>query len=128
MNVKPKRAETPPSPFAFNPEKPVIKIVVSPDLETLSVIPMTARIKAGTPIEWAVWVVGEDGVPRPRRGTWLLAFRDVKAVGHNQVRSGARGDQAATAGEPGRYHYKVMVTVGGRIYADVGCPSMEIKR
>jgi len=123
------RMETPsPSPLRFDPSSPVINVIVNPGTRDVVVIPTVVHLKVGQTVSWALWVGEGDKVARSADACCLLTFRDVNAVDKNEIRGGPGKAASAKTRKPGRYHYKVMVAVGGVIYADVGCPSVTIER
>lgn len=124
-----------PKALQYEPAKPEIHIYVNPATSDITVAPTVAHLETGLEVKWKVFEVNNKGeFQHVANAGYLLTFRDVNAMGTNEIRGGPsakvqQGNQASppTTRKPGRYHYKVMVSIGDVIYADVGCPSMILR-
>jgi hypothetical protein len=125
-------------------------IVVNTGTKEITVVPTLARVEKDDVITWELYT-GDliQGQPKQSAGALLLVFPEGKPMkmrlpgrGKGKLvsaveipspprRDGGQGPTPATAtGTVGDYygifHYKVMASIDGVVYADVACSTMEV--
>lgn len=110
-------------------------------LPQLTVDPTAARVLHGDTVSWTAAVFGADGKAVPGPTSILVVFSDGRPLGEEvkiddgrtvpvgrvEIRSkdGATGKKRVIA-LSGLFHYRVIVSTPGQIFADVGCPSITV--
>jgi hypothetical protein len=130
-----------------------IVVNTDPDSKEITVVPTLARVAAGDKITWELYT-GDliHNQKNPAAGALLLVFPEGKPMkmrlptrsgnGNGKVvqvvemaspppkRSGQPTAPTCVGGTVGDYygifHYKVMATIDGVVYADVACSTMEV--
>ena len=121
------------------------RILVNPNTQDFTVWPSRLRLAPGDLITWEIhWDLG-TWATKEAKGTFLVDFEDPGAMERHLVRgqSGAapkleylqkRGPDfraengvARSTGMRGNFHYKVAVCIDGVLYADMTCPSGDVR-
>ena len=105
-----------------------IKIIVNQATQEISAVPSAARVSRNQPITWQLFTAEADRlISSP--GSFLLVFPDGQPVDELEIRGASTERVMARVVEDapyGIFHYAVIASIDGRIYADVTCNSVGV--